>query len=74
LRVLEAERADKTPESKQPTAPATSLLKSAEDDPTGEVQEPSGRVAGADGSGELSDDNKTQRKPLPRARRDTQKE
>lgn len=76
LRVLEAERADKTPESQLAPAPATSLLKSAEDDPTREVQEPAARAGdvGSPRADDLDDDNKTVRKPLPRARRDTQKE
>jgi len=71
LRVLEAERADRTPESKLSPAPATSLLKSTEDDPTGQVQDPSSVIGDVDA---IADDNKTVKKPLPRARRDTQKE
>jgi hypothetical protein len=69
LRVLEAERADRTPESQIQPAPATSLLKDAEEDPTGEVRDPDTIP-----KDELTDDNKTVRKPMPRARRDTQKE
>jgi hypothetical protein len=69
LRVLEAERADRTPESQIQPAPATSLLKDAEEDPTGEVRDPDALP-----KDELTDDNKTVRKPMPRTRRDTQKE
>jgi hypothetical protein len=73
LRVLEAERADRTPESQHPAAAATSLLK-GEDDPTKQVKDPaSGRALVDSDSNKLPDD-KTQRKPMPRARRDTNKE